>query len=329
MNEKTQKKAATSDRLRSLYALGIVLAIACVTIVILILTSGQSDTVYVVGEKTLETMPGTSSELNMDQIIDAVNNAEAVAREGYRYRVLIDDLSDDGSSGIAHIGGLVTFIDGVSKGDIAVVRITRLGRSVANAECEKIVETSTLQQEKIHTKAAKKQPIVAKVADTEPPKPIHINDIQADDMKVGAVYEGTVTEMGSKGDGIIKVDGKVVFVKGSQLNETCQFKITDIMRAFNIAEKTKSISAQSETAETGGTVETEKTAHKNEKDKEVTVGDIYDVTIEDKDRNNPDTDGIARINGLIVFVRGTQPGDQVKIKITDKAPRFARAAVIE
>lgn len=326
MNEKTQPSNETaqtssekSSRTRSIYALGLVLAIACVTIVILILTSGQSDKVFVVGEKALKAMPDTASELNMDQIIDAVNNAGAVAREGYRYRVLIDDLSEDGSAGIAHIGGLVTFIDGVSKGDIAVVRITRVGHSVANAECEKIEESrATSSAKKARTaEASVPQTTPAKVVKVpeQPAKPIPISGVKADDMHVGAIYEGTVTEMGRKGDGIVKVDGKVVFVKGSQLNEKCHFKITDVTQGFNIAQKIKSLSQPQETTK--------------EKDTEVTIGEIYEVKIEEKDRNNPDTDGVARINGLIVFVPGTQPGDEVKIKIIDKAARFARAEVIE
>ena len=58
-------------------------------------------------------------------------------------------------------------------------------------------------------------------------------------------------------------------------------------------------------------------------------GAEFDVVIKDKDRKTPDRDGVARIDGLVVFVPGTQPGDRVRIRITDRQPRFATAEVIE
>lgn len=45
----------------------------------------------------------------------------------------------------------------------------------------------------------------------------------------------------------------------------------------------------------------------------VKVGETYDVTIEDIGRSG---DGIAKVEGYILFVPDTKKGDEVKIKVT-------------
>lgn len=40
-----------------------------------------------------------------------------------------------------------------------------------------------------------------------------------------AVYTGTVTDIGKKGDALIKVDGKVVFLPGAQLGDEVVFRV--------------------------------------------------------------------------------------------------------
>ncbi len=52
----------------------------------------------------------------------------------------------------------------------------------------------------------------------------------------------------------------------------------------------------------------------------VTAGAEYDAEIEDISRKG---DGIARIEGFVIFVAGTQVGDQVKIQIDRVMSRFA------
>ena len=39
-------------------------------------------------------------------------------------------------------------------------------------------------------------------------------------------------------------------------------------------------------------------------------------------------DGIARVEGFVVFVPGTNPGDQVKVRVTAVRRRFATAEVV-
>ena len=59
-------------------------------------------------------------------------------------------------------------------------------------------------------------------------------------------------------------------------------------------------------------------------DAPVTEGESYDVTIEDLAKEG---DGVARIEGFVIFVPGTKVGDSVKIKVEKVMRRFAIAAV--
>ncbi len=58
----------------------------------------------------------------------------------------------------------------------------------------------------------------------------------------------------------------------------------------------------------------------------VSEGAEYDVKIEDTGR---DGDGIARIEGFVVFVSGAKVGDEVKIRINSTRRNFAFAEVVE
>jgi len=52
----------------------------------------------------------------------------------------------------------------------------------------------------------------------------------------------------------------------------------------------------------------------------VEAGESYDVTIEDTAREG---DGIARVSGFVIFVPNTSVGDEVTIKVTKVARKFA------
>ena len=56
--------------------------------------------------------------------------------------------------------------------------------------------------------------------------------------------------------------------------------------------------------------------------KPVETGKEYDVHITDTSRKG---DGIARIQGYIIFVKGGHIGEQIKIIITETKSRFAIA----
>jgi predicted RNA-binding protein with TRAM domain len=55
------------------------------------------------------------------------------------------------------------------------------------------------------------------------------------------------------------------------------------------------------------------------------IGETYDVTIEDVGREG---DGIARVEGFVVFVPNTKKGDSVKIRVTKVSRRVAFAEVV-
>ena len=55
------------------------------------------------------------------------------------------------------------------------------------------------------------------------------------------------------------------------------------------------------------------------------VGDTYDVKIEDVGREG---DGIARVEGFVVFVPNTKKGDSVKVKISKVSRRVGFGEVV-
>ena len=60
--------------------------------------------------------------------------------------------------------------------------------------------------------------------------------------------------------------------------------------------------------------------------KPVEIGKEYDVEIEETSRRG---EGITRIEGLVVFVPNTKPGDKLRIKVTNIGRRFAEAEAAE
>lgn len=59
--------------------------------------------------------------------------------------------------------------------------------------------------------------------------------------------------------------------------------------------------------------------------KPVETGKEYDVSITETSRQG---DGIARVDGFVIFVKGGQPGQDTKIKITQVGRRFATAEMV-
>ena len=60
--------------------------------------------------------------------------------------------------------------------------------------------------------------------------------------------------------------------------------------------------------------------------KPVEEGKEYELDIKETSRRG---DGIARIEGFVIFVPTTQPGDHVKVKINSVGPRFATGEVVQ
>lgn len=60
--------------------------------------------------------------------------------------------------------------------------------------------------------------------------------------------------------------------------------------------------------------------------KPVEAGKEYDVTISDVSRRG---EGIAKIEGFVIFVPGTKQGQAVKIKVVQVSDRYASGQVVE
>ena len=62
------------------------------------------------------------------------------------------------------------------------------------------------------------------------------------------------------------------------------------------------------------------------KPKPVEVGKEYDVTISDVSRRG---DGIAKVDGFVIFVAGAKQGQNVRIKVTQVSNRYASGQVVD
>ncbi len=66
--------------------------------------------------------------------------------------------------------------------------------------------------------------------------------------------------------------------------------------------------------------------HFDDRPKPVESGKEYDISITEISRKG---DGIARVEGFVIFVKGGQVGQNAKIKITQVGERFATADLVE
>ena len=63
----------------------------------------------------------------------------------------------------------------------------------------------------------------------------------------------------------------------------------------------------------------------NQGPKPVEVGKEYDVEVTELSRRG---DGVAKIQGFVVFVKGAKMGEKVKIRIETVGPRFATGTAL-
>ncbi len=64
----------------------------------------------------------------------------------------------------------------------------------------------------------------------------------------------------------------------------------------------------------------------SEKSAPVTVGETYEVSIDDIAKKG---DGIARVEGFVIFVPQTKVGDKIKIKVNKVMRKFAFGEKVE
>jgi predicted RNA-binding protein with TRAM domain len=258
------------------------------------------------------------------EVIDAINRRDVQAEVGRRYKVVIEDESKEGNAGIARIGGLVTFVRDAQVGDIAVVEVTRMKKTSAEARLVRRVETAAF---------ADRRAVAQKPPSPKPDKPSPV--------AVGGVYTGVVEDVGRKGAGIVKVQGKVVFVEGAQKDETVIFRVVEDLDRFARAERVAAGAASTATSQNAGATSPELAQPQpaarpdDVRDgavaaaEDVQAGRTFEVLVSEPDKKDPERGGVAKIGGLVVFVPGAQPGERVVIRITERRPRFAFSEVLE
>ena len=64
----------------------------------------------------------------------------------------------------------------------------------------------------------------------------------------------------------------------------------------------------------------------DDRPKPVETGKEYDVSITEISRKG---DGIARVEGFVIFVKNGKAGQNAKVRVTEVAQRFAIAEIVE
>jgi predicted RNA-binding protein with TRAM domain len=262
-------------------------------------------------EEVLSGDAAKSLGIYQSEILDATAQRDLTAVEGRRYKVLIEDESKEGAAGVAKIGGLVTFVRGARKGEVVVIELARLKRSTAEGFLVRKIRTAGAVTAESEPQEAGREPVAAAL--DEP-------------VEVGRIYRGVVGEIGRKGDGIIRVRGKVVFVAGVRSGQEVDFEVVENRDTFAIG-RVVGGRAATDPAAAGSDRPAQRPAEPGAD--EVRPGGEFDVTVTERDNRAPESNGVARIRGLVVFVPGTRPGDRVRVRITERGPRFARAEVTE
>ncbi len=257
---------------------------------------------------------GEAAVVNTGAIMDGTDPMVRVTPQvGYRYRVFVEDESDDRASGIARLGGRATFIDGARRGQTCIVDVTRVQDRVVNANLVKVVSEISLPP---------KPP-------REPYKPLP-GDRSAFVVD-GAVLDVVISEASSKNpdtEGVAKVEGLVVFVEGATtMGERVNVRIVQRREKMAFAELTGEPAGEGPLGYSEGAPKRAAFVPRADDETAFVVKDAeFDVVISEASSKNPDTEGVARVKGLVIFVQGaTTIGERVNIRVTDRRERMAFA----
>ncbi|MBU0676516.1 MAG: TRAM domain-containing protein [Verrucomicrobia bacterium] len=277
----------------------IAIAVLATALVAALILRPRARAPEVIIERVTDSEPG-AVDVYKGEIIDATGGGHFEVEEGHRYKVLIEDAATEGTAGIAKIGGLITFVSGAEPGEVVIIEVTRKKKSSAEAAVvEHVSRVDPAEMPKREREGSRPSPV-----------------------EVGKTYRGRVGDIGKKGDGIVHVGGKVVFVPGVQVGEDVSFRVVEDLPKFARGEV---VTFYDQSTESEPFTETPLLEAVPDSSSEVKAGARFDVEITEKDRKKPDTDGVARIDGLVVFVPNSQPGDRCSIVITERRDRFARA----
>lgn len=259
--------------------------------------------------------PSSGASVNLGQIIDAtVPGAWAEPRLGFRYRLFVEDESEDRSSGIAHLGGRAVFIPDARRGQTVLAEVTRVRERVVDA-----VLTAVVGQVDMPPK---------------PPRPVwkpRPGDPTADIVK-GAVLDVVLTEASGKNpdkEAIARVAGLVVVVQGvpsTSVGERINVRITDRRERIAFAEPTGEAAGTDPLPVRERASRPAKPAYRPDPGDPAVAGAELDVIISEPSAKRPGEEGIAKIGGLVVAVKGaTNVGERVNVRITERRERIAFA----
>ena len=277
-------------------------------------------------EKTFEGKEAEGLQINSGQVIDTGAKKSAKARVGYRYRVTITDESFQGAQGVTRIGGLVTMVSNARVGEELIVEVTEV-------KAKSVLATVVKRLGGDRVRAAKRKAGTKK-------------KVERTMLEVGTIHTAKIVGEGKKGDGVARVRGKTVYVKGAKQGDRARFKIVEESDAFAtgelMVEQPKELPVPKKEkpprprpmkkARPKLDPNTKLLAMKpltEPKANELIKGAMIEVEVTEKDRRTPDNDGVARVDGLIVFIKNTQPGDRVRAVITKRSKRYAHAQVVK
>ncbi len=127
-----------------------------------------------------------------------------------------------------------------------------------------------------------------------------------------------VSESRDGAEGIARIGGVVTFVPDVGPGEEAIVEVTRRRRTVaetaivdRLAPAAPAVTAAPETADA------------------VQPGRVFDVVVTEADRRAPERDGVARIGGLVVFVPDARVGERARIRIVERAARWASAVRLE
>lgn len=86
-------------------------------------------------------------------------------------------------------------------------------------------------------------------------------------VETGKEYEVQISEISRQGDGIARVQGFVIFVKGAKVGEKTKIRVTNVGARFATAEKVGGTATESTSQPTQGQQEPEQATPAAEEDK--------------------------------------------------------------
>lgn len=188
-------------------------------------------------------------DINLGGITDTLREPGAVARVGRRYRVRIEDESGDGQSGVARIGGLVTFVPEARRGQIAVIEVTDLRARTASASLVRVESEGPTgpalappTPPPVETPPA--PPAVVKPAPTAPADEIAEGArSRADDVQPGRLFRVEITEPSRQQpdrEAVTRIGGLVTIVRGARVGEHRVIRIVERRARVAFAEVVES-----------------------------------------------------------------------------------------